>query len=562
MYTTMWRKSLILMFLLSTISLLIIITVSTNRVSAKIPEPVPSKVVSIAPEGDKINIYVSSLDGSQQTKVASIAMEFNHPLFGDLLSLSPDGTQVLYVTADNTALLDAEFWIAQADGSGARSIAQFPEGLWTAPPVWSPSGKQIAYVIKQPDSEPDEGLQLWVMNWDGQEQTLITEGEDFRPALFERIPEGVVRWQEDGSGLEFIDRWSSVPFLYTVDIQTRVVTREETAKDPSVMQQLDPQGSAASPCAVPVFNQNSYSDNMRTCNLTIAWAGCALTSTAMVFKYYGVNTTPPTLNSCLGNQACPMDWEPASSRCSENKVSWIARPSFDYNVLSQDLAAGKPVIVWVDKPNDSNATHFVVVTGGSGSSPAGYTINDPANGSSNKTLANYTNAGWRLQSMRRYSGTPQCSSGDADGGSIAYGQTKNGTINPANDFDDFYFNGTAGDIVEIRQNKASGSSLDPFMQLRGPNGYSAEDDDGGGNYNSFLRRTLPTTGQYTIRAKAYGSSTGAYTVNLIKVTSGGCGGDCEGDPRWIAFNQTLNGTINPNSDRDTLLLNWHCWTDS
>lgn len=140
-------------------------------------------------------------------------------------------------------------------------------------------------------------------------------------------------------------------------------------------------------------------------------------------------------------------------------------------------------------------------------------------------------------------------SGDSDGGQISYGQTRTGTVNPAQDTDDYSFNGTAGEIVEIRMNKASGSSLDSYLELRGPNNYLASDDDGGGSLNSFLRRTLPASGQYTIRTRGYGSSTGAYTISLTKSTS--CGGDCEGDPRWIAFGQTTNGTINPNSDRDT-----------
>lgn len=118
------------------------------------------KVVSWKPEGDQISVYVSNADGSSPTRVVSVDMKYNHPLFTDFISLSPNERQVLYVTADNTALLDAEMWIAQADGSGTTKIAHFTEGLWSAAPIWSPDGTQIAFVKKVPDSQPDEGLQL------------------------------------------------------------------------------------------------------------------------------------------------------------------------------------------------------------------------------------------------------------------------------------------------------------------------------------------------------------------------------------------------------------------
>ena len=147
---------------------------------------------------------------------------------------------------------------------------------------------------------------------------------------------------------------------------------------------------------------------------------------------------------------------------------------------------------------------------------------------------------------------------DTDGGSINYGDTKNGQINPAGDTDDFTFTGAANQVVLIEQNK-NGSSLDSYVELYAPDGSKiGEDDDGGGNYNSRLQRTLSSSGTYRIRAKAYGSSTGAYSLRLTLVASqpapADCGGDCEGDSRWISFGQTLNGTISPNSDTDTYYI--------
>ncbi len=513
-----------------------------------------SRHVVLVPEGNQLGLDLADKDGSQRTRVATIDMKLNHPLFGEFVALAPDGQRLLYVTADNTWLKEATFWVVQADGSGAVPIATITEGLWSAPPVWSPDSNQIAFVKKTPDSAPDAGLQIWVMGRDGSNQRMLTEGGNLRPALFERVPRGVLGWSPESAQVTFVDRYATPPYRYSVDLATGTISGSETAKDPEFAAQLAGIQSqlAALPCAVPIFNQLSYTNVMGSCGMTIRAAGCALTSTAMVFKYYGVNTDPVSLNTCMGNAACPLYWSTASSNCSQGKVSGAGFiQAFNYGVIDQDLAAGKPVIIGMS--TSAGYTHFVVVTGGSGQTPGGYTINDPGDGSTNKTLANYANAGWRLETMNRYSGTPDCPQTDPDGGGISYGESRNGTINPANDYDDFYFTAAAGDIIEIRQNKNS-SALDSFVYLYLGDQIIASDDDAGGSQNSFLRRTLSTAGQYRIRARAYGNSTGAYALSLTKVVVS-CGGDCQGDPRQIAFGQTLPGRISdPNSETDTFFL--------
>jgi len=138
---------------------------------------------------------------------------------------------------------------------------------------------------------------------------------------------------------------------------------------------------------------------MQTCGQTIGQAGCALTSTAMVFKYYGAaNKNPGQLNTCLGNYACPIYWGTAASSCSENKASWIGSWSFSYSKLQSMLSADRPPIVKLAK---GGSTHFVVVTSGSGTSPSNYSINDPWDGASKK-LSDYTDNGWTLDSIREF----------------------------------------------------------------------------------------------------------------------------------------------------------------
>jgi hypothetical protein len=153
---------------------------------------------------------------------------------------------------------------------------------------------------------------------------------------------------------------------------------------------------------VPLFSQNdpAWKNNvMQTCGQTIGTAGCALTSAAMVFKYYGaVNKNPGQLNACLGNYACPIHWDVAANSCSENKATWVKSWNFSYSKLQSMLSAGRPPIVQLVK---GSATHFVVVRSGSGSQPGGYQINDPWDGVV-KRLSHYTNNGWIPDSIREF----------------------------------------------------------------------------------------------------------------------------------------------------------------
>lgn len=153
---------------------------------------------------------------------------------------------------------------------------------------------------------------------------------------------------------------------------------------------------------VPLFSQNdpAWKNNvMQTCGQTIGVAGCALTSVAMVFKYYGaVNKNPGQLNTCLGNYACPIYWGVAANSCSESKATWVGSWSFSYSKLQSMLSAGRPPIVKLVK---GSLTHFVVVRSGSGSQPGGYRINDPWDGAV-KFLSDYTNNGWTLDSIQEF----------------------------------------------------------------------------------------------------------------------------------------------------------------
>lgn len=193
-----------------------------------------------------------------------------------------------------------------------------------------------------------------------------------------------------------------------VAVETPVLPEPASAPQLSLQADLDIRLS------VPSFNQRNpdWADEvMQTCGLTIGEGGCALTSAAMVFQYYNADKNPGELNTCMGNNACPFDWEYASNHCSEGKVlksrkaSFIGCYNFSYSTLVGALENGYPPILKLTKPDGRQ--HWVVVNAvhGDGLSPDDYEIDDPWDGN-NKGLASYTDNGWSLSDIALFSATP------------------------------------------------------------------------------------------------------------------------------------------------------------
>jgi len=142
--------------------------------------------------------------------------------------------------------------------------------------------------------------------------------------------------------------------------------------------------------------------------------GCAMTSTAMVLKYYGVDTDPRELNDWLNKNSGyakggSLKWKSVTKYAKENgvEISWIDNRGTEtwrfqddqpkhWNKLKEEIDKGYPVIVEVDSnlATPELEGHWVLVTsfeGGNINDPANYHINDPWDLSfdPNKRLSHY-----------------------------------------------------------------------------------------------------------------------------------------------------------------------------
>ena len=394
--------------------------------------------VTWAVKGDRSYVYARTPSGGRLQVADEPFDRLILPQFSVFITRSPDGRQITYVTADDEGLANAHLWLVNADGSGRRLLGAFDDDLWIAPPVWSPDSSQLAYTRVAPSAsvaadgpEAEAGITLWRMEISSGRQSEVGTPAGLEADLFYGESRPVLSWSDDGIAYRRYladDR----ALVTTVNPVSGQVAAEVTVAVKPAEPEAGVLASAISlPCAVIHYSQNDprwRSENMESCDLTIGSAGCALTSAAMILRYYNVNYDPSSLNTTLGSSACPLSWYLAA-QASDGRATFTGTGNgwidFSWTTVQENLQAGKPPILLLTK-NDGDNTHFVVIVSGSGSDPAGYVINDSWDGVV-KSLTAYTDNGWVVSSLRIYGGTPYCLSDECpqSGGVLLYKHENN-----------------------------------------------------------------------------------------------------------------------------------------
>ncbi len=114
-------------------------------------------------------------------------------------------------------------------------------------------------------------------------------------------------------------------------------------------------------------------------NGTLGGEGCAVAATAMVFKFYGIDTDPQQLNWFLTaadgfTEQGWLYWDRAAW-FAPDRVRHVYEDLPSYHLIDSNVAHGNPVIVRVRLA--SGITHFVVIAGKDGFD---YLIADPGAG--------------------------------------------------------------------------------------------------------------------------------------------------------------------------------------
>lgn len=142
-------------------------------------------------------------------------------------------------------------------------------------------------------------------------------------------------------------------------------------------------------------------DHLGTSPRTLGQAGCAVTSAAMIMKFYGLDTDPGRLNVFLRDNGGydennDLRWE-GPTALAPNKVKHVYEDLPSYHLIDSNLRHGNPVIVRLNLK--SGWTHFVVVMGKQGFD---YLIRDPSKAGLRKGVYPLKELGSDIQALRFY----------------------------------------------------------------------------------------------------------------------------------------------------------------
>ena len=103
-------------------------------------------------------------------------------------SVSPDGSQIVFLKGAGFAETGREIWLMRANGADQRQLISFPEGRLLTP-VWSPDGRWIAYLKNRVGPDRDEGW-IEVLNLEQGTKRVVLSEPDLSVWGLNWLPDG------------------------------------------------------------------------------------------------------------------------------------------------------------------------------------------------------------------------------------------------------------------------------------------------------------------------------------------------------------------------------------
>ena len=103
-------------------------------------------------------------------------------------SVSPDGSQIVFLKGAGFAETGREIWLMRANGADQRQLISFPEGRLLTP-VWSPDGRWIAYLKNRVGPDREEGW-IEVLNLEQGTTKVVLSEPDLSVWGLSWLPDG------------------------------------------------------------------------------------------------------------------------------------------------------------------------------------------------------------------------------------------------------------------------------------------------------------------------------------------------------------------------------------
>jgi hypothetical protein len=250
------------------------------------------------------DIWVTNADTGQARRVIQEPVGRLPGIYSSLLSISPDGKQLAYVTAANEALDDAVIYVVSLSSSSKQRIAGIPTGFWPTHPIWSDDSSQLGYVVRN-----GAQLDFYVTGLTDKKSTVIPINQ-LSPDQFygDPGPAGPLCFSTDRTRVVLATSQSTTQLEVNLNDKTsKVVNKpvvaalQDRAFAPSTANTVEPPLAPLgySACQVKTYSQNDplWRDLvMKSRNDTqsdkIGVAGCALTTASMMLNYYKEKTDP------------------------------------------------------------------------------------------------------------------------------------------------------------------------------------------------------------------------------------------------------------------------------
>ena len=165
-------------------------TIYHNDQSA-LNESLKGKIVFLrySVEDEGYRIYAMDANGENQRRISNLLLEHSAHL-----SVSPDGSKIIFVKRDNDENDNRQIWMMNSDGSGLINLTNNPD-VNHGGPGWSPDGDSIAYYARNTVS--NDTFSLYIMDPDGSNTRMITS-----PLSHQYFPS----WSPDGKSLVYLGR--------------------------------------------------------------------------------------------------------------------------------------------------------------------------------------------------------------------------------------------------------------------------------------------------------------------------------------------------------------------